>query len=98
MELKMIGETGAVTVQINSERVNRESSVQPDKLQQNEESEVEQQPQEFSDVTSFSAEALALSRQVTAASGSVEQQGAEPSGQNQQEAQSAPFRSVDVLA
>ena len=94
----MIGETGAVTVQINSERVNRESSVQPDKLQQNEESEVEQQPQEFSDVTSFSAEALALSRQVTAASGSVEQQGAEPSGQNQQEAQSAPFRSVDVLA
>lgn len=94
----MIGETGAVTVQINSERVNRESSVQPDRLQQNTESEVEQQPQEFSDVTSFSAEALALSRQVTEASGSAEQQGTEPSGQNQQEAQPAPLISVDLLA
>ncbi len=94
----MIGETGAVTVQINSDRVNRESSVQTDRLQQNKESEVEQQPQEFSDVTSFSAEALALSREVTAPSGNAELQGAETSVQHPQEVDSSAYRPVDFLA
>lgn len=92
----MFGETGAVTAQINSEKITRDSSVQVDRQEQNRESEVEQQPQEFSDVTSFSAEGLALARSVTAASGSAEQQEAEPSGQNQQEVQGTALQSVNI--
>lgn len=93
----MIGEPGGVAVQINSERVGRETSVQSDRLQQEKEPEVEQQ-QEFSDVTSFSAEALALSRNVTAASGNAEQQGAEPGGQTPQQAQTVAYKPIDLMA
>lgn len=94
----MVGEIGAATVQINSDRVSRESSVQTDRLQQNKESEVEQQAQGFSDVTSFSAEALALSRQVIATSGNTELQGTEARIQDPQEVGHSPYNPIDVLA
>lgn len=93
----MISEA-VVTAQVKSERITRDSSVQLDEPQQKNESDIEQQSQGFSDVTNFSAEALALSRKVTEISGSAEQKEVEPSQQNLQETAGLILKSLDIRA
>jgi hypothetical protein len=67
----MIGESSGVTTLINNERITRENQVRsenkkPDQAQ-------EALAGNFSDVTSFSSEALALARNVVPAGGSAAQ-------------------------
>jgi len=92
----MIGETGAVTGQIVNERLARENPAVQNEQQQPREPEVEQQEQSFSDVTSFSPEALALARNVTATAGSQAREEAEPTGQNPQEAENPTSRFLSI--
>lgn len=77
----MIGESSGVTTLINNERINRENQVRP-------ESKAPEQGKDaaaanFSDVTSFSSEALALSKNVAPVSGSAKQQQVEQQSQGQ---------------
>jgi len=67
----MIGESSGVTTLLNNERIQRENQVRP-------ESKVPLQGEDvsaanFSDVTSFSSEALALAKKVLPVGGNAEQ-------------------------
>ena len=92
----MIGESSGVTTLINNERITRENQVRS-------ENKKPAQAQEavtgnFSDVTSFSSEALALARNVvpaagSAAQGQVEQQ---DQGQGKEQNNTAKFLNIRV--
>ncbi|MGB3224437.1 MAG: hypothetical protein WBB23_16675 [Desulforhopalus sp.] len=92
----MIGESSGVTTLINNERITRENQVRS-------EDKKPEQAQEavagnFSDVTSFSSEALALSRNVVPAEGSAAQGQVERQDQSQgkMQGQESSARFLDI--
>lgn len=94
----MIGESSGVTTLINNERITRENQVRsenkkPDQAQQ-------ELAGNFSDVTSFSSEALALARNVVPVGGSAAQGQVEKQDQSQERMQgresSARFLDIRV--
>ncbi len=64
----MIGESSGVTTLINNERISRENQPEPAAKTPDQDDEVASG--NFSDITSFSSEALALARKVVPAGGS----------------------------
>lgn len=92
----MIGESSGVTTLINNERITRENQVRS-------ENKKPEQAQEavagnFSDVTSFSSEALALARNVVPAEGSAAQGQVERQDQSQEkmQGQESSARFLDI--
>lgn len=91
----MIGESSGVSTLLNNERISRENQVQSDDgtpLAREEEN----QERTVSDVAQFSAEALALSREVVAAGQSSEQGQIEPQGRGQEGEPGIPESSLDI--
>ena len=86
----MIGEASGVTTLINNERIQRENQVSSESRSSAQEEEVREQ--NFSDVTSFSAEALALAKNVVPVGGSVEEGQLEQQGQDHGENQNSTAR------
>lgn len=92
----MIGESSGVTTLINNERITRENQVRSENKKP--EQAEEAMTGNFSDVTSFSSEALALARNVvpvggSAAQGQVEQQ---DQGQGKEQKNTAKFLDIRV--
>lgn len=87
----MIGEASGVTTLINNERIQRENQVSSEGRFSEQGEELGEQ--NFSDVTSFSAEALALAKNVvpvaSAEEGQLEQQG-------QDKTQNSTARFLDI--
>ncbi len=81
----MIGEPSSVTTLINNERITRENQVRSEnkKPEQSQEALVGN----FSDVTSFSSEALALARNIVPTGGSAAQGQVEKQDQSQEKTQ-----------
>ncbi len=90
----MIGESSGVTTLINNERTYRENQAQSEKGQT--ENLAENLERTFSDITSFSPEALALSRNAVPPGESVELGQAEPQGRGQGEGQKGMARSLNI--
>ncbi len=90
----MIGESSGVTTLINNERISRENQVQSEKGVSEKSAEIPQQ--KSSDVTSFSAEALALSRKVVPAGDTLEDGQVSQPGRGQEEKHNSPPRSLDI--
>lgn len=90
----MIGESSGVPTLINNERINRENQVRSE----NSSTSAEEEPLagNFSDVTTFSSEALALARNVTAAGGNQEEQQLESQDGGQAQNQSNGPRRLDI--
>ena len=91
----MIGESSGVDTLFNNERIYRESQVEKEQapVSVSEESA----DQTVSDVARFSAEAVALSREVVAAGESNEQDATQPEGRGQEGVRPdgvLPFRAV----
>jgi hypothetical protein len=89
----MIGESSGVTTLINNERISRENQVQSEKGVAEKSAEIPQQ--KFSDVTSFSAEALVLSKRVVPAGDTLEDGQVSQPGRGQEENHNSPARSLD---
>lgn len=77
----MIGESSGVTTLINNERINRENQVRPESKAPDHGKDTV--AANFSDVTSFSSEALALAKNVVPVSGNSEQEQVEQQSQGQ---------------
>jgi len=90
----MIGESSGTTTLINNERIYRENQLRSESkaAEQNKEALAEN----VSDVTSFSAEALALAKNVVAVSGSAEQGQVEQQGRGQELSQSNAAKFLDI--
>lgn len=91
----MIGESSGVTTLINNERITRENQAgsgnkKPEKAQ-------EALAGNFSDVTSFSSEALALARKVVPAGGSAAQGHIEKQDESQEKMQAQQKSSAKFL-
>lgn len=91
----MIHESGAVTTQINNERLYRENQVNPDRAAEKESENPNSGP---FDRISLSAEALALARNETPVAESSEQGQEEALGRGQGEEQSGTRRLLDIRA
>jgi len=91
----MIGESSGVTTLINNERITRENQVGPENSKKTDQSE-EALEGKFSDVTSFSSEALALAKNVVPVGGTAEQEQAESQGFSQQNIQNTTSRFLDI--
>lgn len=70
----MIEQTGALSTQVQSDRVNSGSGVTPSRQQQTQEQQGNIQQQPVADTVTLSAEAIALARNVTPASETPEAQ------------------------
>lgn len=81
----MIGEPSSVTTLINNERITRENQVRSENKKPGQTQEA--LTGNFSDVTSFSSEALALARNVVPAGGSAAQGQIEKQDQGQEKMQ-----------
>lgn len=79
----MIGESSGVSTLLINERITRESQVQEESSRGTEEHQNQQQT--VSDVTTFSAEALALSKEVVPTGQASEQGATEQQGRGQEE-------------
>jgi hypothetical protein len=90
----MIGEASGVTTLINNERIQRENQVSSESRSSDQGEEIGEQ--NFSDVTSFSAEALALAKNVVPAGGSAEEGQLEQQGQDKTQNSTARF--LDIRA
>jgi hypothetical protein len=90
----MIGESSGVTTLINSERLYRENQLRPEGKASDQDEEA--LAGNISDVTSFSAEALALAQNVVPVSGSSEQGQVERQGRGQEESASSTARFLDI--
>ncbi|MCP4343613.1 MAG: hypothetical protein GY799_33235 [Desulfobulbaceae bacterium] len=88
----MIGEASGVTTLINNERIQRENQVSSESRSSDQGEELGEQ--NFSDVTSFSAEALALAKNVVPVGGSAEEGQLEQQGQDQ--TQNSTARLLDI--
>jgi hypothetical protein len=90
----MIGEASGVTTLINNERIQRENQVNSESSLSQRGEDVREQ--NFSDVTSFSSEALALAKNVTPAEGTAEQDQIEQQNQDQEKIQNSTTRFLDI--
>ena len=90
----MIGEASGVTTLINNERLQRENQVSSENRFSDQEEEVREQ--NFSDVTSFSAEALALAKNVVPVGGSTEEGQFENQGHEKNQNSTARFLDIRV--
>jgi hypothetical protein len=90
----MIGESSGVSTLINNERIYRENQAQSERGQ--EEKVAENLERTFSDITSFSPEALALSRNAVPPGESVELRQVESQGRGQGEGQKGMATSLDI--
>jgi len=90
----MIGEASGVTTLINNERIQRENQVSSENCLSQRGEEV--RDKNFSDVTSFSSEALALAKNVTPAEGNAEHDQIEQQNQDQEKIQNSTARFLDI--
>jgi hypothetical protein len=91
----MIGESSSVSTLITSERLVRENQVQSRGGQDSPEEGLEQS---YTDITSFSPQALALARNVApAAEASTEQEQSQPQSRGQGGGQDLSARLLDIL-
>jgi hypothetical protein len=90
----MIGESSGVTTLINNERIQRENQVSSERRLPVQGEEVSEQ--KFSDITSFSSEALALAKTVVPVGGSSEQGQVEQQDQGQEKSQNSMARFLDI--
>ncbi len=90
----MIGEASGVTTLINNERIQRENQVNAESSLSQRGADV--RDQYFSDVTSFSPEALALSKNVTPAGGTADNDQVEQQNDNQEKIQNSTARFLDI--
>jgi hypothetical protein len=90
----MIGEASGVTTLINNERIQRENQVSSESRSSDQGEEIGEQ--NFSDVTFFSVEALALAKNVVPAGGSAEEGQLEQQGQDKTQNSTARF--LDIRA
>lgn len=90
----MVGESSGVSTLLNSERISRENPAPIGDGQSGDQQE--NQERVVSDIATFSAEALALSRQVVAAGESAEQGSVESQGRGQEPEPGAAVPSIDI--
>ena len=90
----MIGEASGVTTLINNERIQREKQVSSESRFSDQGEELGEQ--NFSDVTSFSAEALALAKNVVPVEGNVEEGQLEQQNQGREKNQNSTARFLDI--
>jgi hypothetical protein len=90
----MIGEASGVTTLINNERIQRENQVSSESRFSEQGEEFKEQS--FSDVTSFSTEALALAKNVAPVEGSAEEGQLEQQGQVKDQNSTARFLDIRV--
>jgi hypothetical protein len=90
----MIGESSGVTTLINNERITRENQVRSEN--KNPDQAQEALAGNFSDVTSFSSEALALAKSVVPAGGSAAQGQVEQQDQGQGKEQKNTAKFLDI--
>ena len=90
----MIGEASGVTSLINNERLQRENQVNSESRFSDQEEEVREQ--NFSDVTSFTAEALALAKSVVPVGGSTAEGQLENQGHEKNQNSTARFLDIRV--
>lgn len=90
----MIGEASGVTTLINNERIQRENQVNAESSLSQRGEEV--RDQNFSDVTSFSSEALALAKNVTPTEGTAEHDQLEQQNQDEEKIQNSTATFLDI--
>jgi hypothetical protein len=92
----MIGESSGVTTLLNNERIQRENQISPESKAPPQGEDVA--AANFSDVTSFSAEALALSQKVLPAGGNPEQDQVEQQDTGREKSREYPPGFLDIRA
>ena len=90
----MIGESSGVTTLINSDRIYRQNQVGSESKAADPGEEAMEN--NFSDVTSFSSEALALARNIIPVTGSAEEGQVEQQGRGQEKSKGVPSGILDI--
>lgn len=90
----MVAESSGVATLLNTERIQRDNTAQPENNRRADEQE--SLARSVSDVATFSAEALALSREVIPPGESSEQGASEPQGRGQEASPADAAVSIDI--